>query len=203
MYPGLPLQTVHARLSAIGLEATVRELRTAERNETVGQVHVPDAPHTAGGGTAPYPPTRPASPRALSLGLVHDMQTTSHGQADTWNEDESVSGPSPQDANDGTPGNDYGTGVRGGVGYMGLSSAATLLRAIQKFAPVNIVPPTQPSLRDDNSSPSSTAWQKYRPGIRPSRSDGSMREAAVLPPYREIGPLVDNYFQYFRQSHSV
>ncbi len=137
-----------------------------------------------------YPPTRATSPQALSVRIADDInpgQTTSS----EWNEDGSRG-----DNNLGTvasPSNDYGTGVSARVGYIGLSSGATMLRAIQKFAPHNLAPTNTD--HDVDKAFDSAALRSGRLTLSRTNKD---HETLVLPLADEIGPLVEGFFRYFR-----
>jgi hypothetical protein len=132
--------------------------------------------------------------------MAFDMQSASQVASNQWNEDKSPKETSPQDTIGATPSKDFGTGVRGGVGYMGLSSASTLLRAIQVFAPVNsnALASAHEGFGGAEHSSALATWDASKQTI-PSRSMSSnLRTQTRLPPASEIGPLVDCYFRYFR-----
>ena len=155
----------------------------------------------AGDGSVAYPPTRPSSPRTLSLGVAFDLQSASNGPSHEWNEKNGEAETSPQDVTGATPSNDFGTGVRGGIGYMGLSSAATLLRAIQKFAPLNnnVLPSQGGAVGSTLISSTSASWDHSKPSTS-AMINLNATGAPILPSANEINPLVDSYFRYFRQS---
>lgn len=147
-----------------------------------------------------YPPTRPHSPRALTLGVAFDMRPAPNEPSHGWNDDNGDDETSPTAVAGATPSNDFGTGVRGGIGYMGLSSAATLLRAIYKFAPVINHGLTLSSGGLNNDQPTSTARSSGKSALSTEiLSAPDIRSAPILPAATEISPLVDSYFRYFSQ----
>jgi hypothetical protein len=77
---------------------------------------------------------------------------------------------------------------------MGLSSAATLLRALQKFAPLNSEQPIESMV-----ATGSTTSPAGLPTNISTTSSRDTWEGTTLPPAREISPLVDIYFRYFRK----
>lgn len=154
--------------------------------------------------STPYPPTRPASPRARTVRFPLTIHESSHHGSNAWSERSTpADGPTdnPVSHNDipgEIPSDDFGTGVRAGAGYIGMSSGFTLLRAIQKFASANGLPSNKASgnglLRPSASNKMShKLLQLYVPG----GNEG--HEEMILPPPDEIMPLVDSYFQYFRE----
>lgn len=128
------------------------------------------------------------------------MQSAPDGPWEGWNEQNGDDETSPADLTGATPSNDFGTGVRGGIGYMGLSSAATLLRAIYKLAPLNNSALTLPSAAVRRNQMHSTTMSLDEGKLSNQASISvDMRTIPALPPAAEISPLIDSYFRYFRQ----
>lgn len=135
----------------------------------------------------------------MALNMAGGMQSALHHPTTEWNEDESVGYPSAQSNAHGAPNNDLGTGVSGGVGYMGLSSASTLLRVLQRFTSATIETLPQ-STRGNGLMPGpGTMSRGKRHTCHSKWSNRNTSCTMGLPPAREYGPLVDAYFQYFRE----
>lgn len=100
---------------------------------------------------------------------------------------------------DGAARNDYGYGFRRSHGYMGLSSAATLLRTLQKFAPMTGEHTADSTTTGKSTGPASTSPFAGLSKTRTPSSSRAMREDITLPPAHEIRPLVDSYFRYSRK----
>lgn len=154
--------------------------------------------------STPYPPTRPASPRARTVRFPLNLHENSNHGSNAWSE-RSTPADGPADSSGPhnevpgeLPGDDFGTGVRAGAGYIGMSSGLTLLRAIQKFASADTralgetVDANSSSLHTTNVLRSHTLSRLPIPG-------SESHEELVLPPPSEIMPLVDTYFLYFRE----
>ena len=170
---------------------------------------VPDA--STSQDTSRYPPTRASSPQALSLVPVYplvDVGETSapYGwvEADTAYGNPSTGGGTTMD---GMGASETGESSMwrpaGSAGYVGLSSADTLLRAIRKIAP---------GLSAASTSPTDLANlfginQEFRSAIG-QHADitgptlaAPIRPAAYdrLPPASHTRPLIESYFRYFRK----
>jgi hypothetical protein len=182
------LDQVYDRSSAVGWDAVVRENGTPQKAAGDHPAEALSGPTTH---STAYPPTRPSSPRALALGIAHGIKSPFQGQSTEWNEDDPSADPRFESGQDG----DYGTGVRRSHGYMGLSSAATLLRALQKFTPLNSEQPIESMV----ATGSTTSPAGFPANISTTSSRDTW-EGTTLPPAREISPLVDIYFRYFRKS---
>lgn len=150
------------------------------------------------------PFVRPASPPTPSVRISLSLHDAPHGASNAWNEDstprDGLSGASvaEKDTTGATPGNDFGTGVRSGAGYIGLSSAATLLRAIHKFAPEEAPAPDHGSREGPVSSTSLTSTNLAKLSRTSILQGDDSCDSPKIPPYSEIGPFVDSYFKYFR-----
>jgi hypothetical protein len=171
----------------VGWNAVVRENGTPQTVDGDHRIEPLSGPRT---NSTAYPPTRPSSPRALALGIAHGIKSPFQGHSTEWNEDDPSADPRFESGQDG----DYGTGVRRSHGYMGLSSAATLLRALQKFAPLNNEQPIESMV----ATGSTTSPAGFPTNIS-TTSSRDIWEGTTLPPAREISPLVDIYFRYFRK----
>lgn len=84
---------------------------------------------------------------------------------------------------------------------MGLSSAATLLRALQKFAPLTGDHAAASANTGNTNGTTSTGQHSVIPTIIGSPPvNEAHNESIVLPPASETRRLVDSYFHYFRTS---
>lgn len=154
--------------------------------------------------STPYPPTRPVSPRARTVRFPLTLHETSNHGSNAWSErstpaESSRNKSNPQSEVPGDmPGDDFGTGVRAGAGYIGMSSGFTLLRAIQKFAAADT------RISEGHASGDGTHMLPAY-GIKMPRLSrlpvpaGEGQDELTLPPPDEIMPLVDTYFRYFRE----
>ena len=152
----------------------------------------------------PYPPTRPASPRDRTARFPLTLHESSHHGSNAWSERSTpADGPtdnsvSRHDIPGEIPGGDFGTGVRAGAGYIGMSSGFTLLRAIQKFASAD----AWISDSQINGGAASVLHANDAKPLRLSKlpiSGGVGHGELVLPPHDEIMPLVESFFRYFRK----
>lgn len=158
-----------------------------------------------------YPPTRVSSPQALSLVPVFPSVNVGDTFAPYgWTEaDTAYGGPS---TGGGTTMDGMGASETnesslwrpaGSAGYVGLSSADTLLRAIRKIAP---------GINAASTSPSDLANffginQEFRSATpRRAETTGSIFSVRVngstydkLPPASQTRPLIESYFRYFRK----
>jgi hypothetical protein len=155
-----------------------------------------------------YPPTRVSSPQALSLVPVYplvDVGETSgpYGwtEADTAYGDPFTGGATTMDGmGAGETGDSRLWRPVGSAGYVGLSSADTLLRAIRKIAP---------GINATSTSPSDLAnFFGINQEFRPQRADLAGSSLTVptyaptydrLPPASQTRPLIESYFRYFRK----
>lgn len=162
-----------------------------------------------------YPPTRVSSPQALSLVPVYPLvnvgeTSASYGwtEADTAYGNPSTGGGTTMD---GMGASETGESSlwrpAGSAGYVGLSSADTLLRAIRKIAP---------GINAASTSPSDLANffginQEFRSATA-QRTETTASTLAVptygptydkLPPASQTRPLIESYFRYFRKRIQV
>lgn len=139
------------------------------------------------------PVTRATSPTALPLPSAYDFhQDDRHGADDySWHEGDTSNG--ILDGMGGDPGPSHR-----GTSFVGLSSSATFLHAIDRFASRCGI-----STEDRHNPHPTFPSQIASPFANGSTQVSTMQPLASkqldMPSWSEVKPLVDSYFQYFRE----
>ncbi|KAJ3528992.1 hypothetical protein NM208_g9957 [Fusarium decemcellulare] len=218
LYPHYPFDVVRAKMTTIGLEETVKEIKTAAQGAppTPQQTNpseksffpAPPPPthvHTGSqamnlaiapsntsrstrAGPDAYSPTRPRSPHTLSLNIDFEQQYTSRTTSSEWNENESPWEDAPR-----PPTANAAPSNDFGTGVaegVGYFGLSSGSTLLRMIRKLDLENNVTLSYRLEPVA-------DFLPRIPDSRLRAERREALALPPARETGPLVDSYFRYF------
>ncbi|ORX35105.1 fungal-specific transcription factor domain-domain-containing protein [Kockovaella imperatae] len=212
VFPDVSLTDLEALAHEIGTELAISSLnlrpstpsRLAQRSDAINAIQSPRDPPRPDLTSAiyvedPLPPTRLGSPSTLPLKSAYDYQDHVSPGSDSYSWHEG--GPEPANLLDGMGGDSRP--LHKGSSFLGLSSSATFLSAIERLSNPNKTP-LEPNrdlsswnLADGFSSP----YDSLSSHISPRGETKVAREGTKfrMLQWSEVGPLVESYFRYFHR----